>query len=180
MGLVFQEIDSRLQEFIESQKMFFVATAPLDKNGHINVSPKGLDSFRVLDGTTVAYADLTGSGVETIAHVRENGRIVILFCAFDGAPKIVRLHGTGEVIESDHQEFESLASLFPTYKSLRSVVRVSCHRISDSCGYGVPLFDYRGDRSQLNDWAENKKVDVRAYQLEKNSTSIDGLPGIQP
>lgn len=179
MGKVFEVIDERLQAFIKQQQMFFVATAPNAANGHVNVSPKGMDSFRVLDGTTVAYADLVGSGIETVAHLRENGRIVVMFCAFNGAPNIVRLHGRGEVVEPGQGGFEDLASHFPVSVGLRSVIRIECTRISDSCGYGVPLFDFVGPREQLTKWAENKGADgVKAYLQQKNLTSIDGLPGV--
>ncbi len=179
MGSVFPGIDDRIRRFINEQRMFFVATAPLAESGHVNLSPKGLDSFRILDEVTVAYADLAGSGIETVAHVRENGRIVLLFCAFQGAPKIIRLHGRGEVICETHSDFECLAGEFPELKGLRSIIRVTCTRISDSCGFGVPLYDFVGQRSQLSDWAENKGADeVRKYVRDRNSTSIDGLLGI--
>ena len=179
MGKVYETIDDRISEFIATQKMFFVATAPLDPGGHINVSPKGLDSFQIIDSRTVAYADLAGSGIETVAHLKENGRIVIMFCAFDGAPKIVRLHGRGEVVDRTHDDFAELQRLFPDYTALRVFVRVHCDRISDSCGFGVPLFEFRGQRSQLLDWAATKGIsDIREYEQRMNLQSIDGLPGI--
>ena len=179
MGRVYERLDARAIEFIQAQKMFFVATAPLANDGNINLSPKGLDSLRILDEQTIAYADMVGSGIETVAHLKENGRIVVMFCAFDGAPKIVRLHGRGEAIDPNHGDFPELCKLFPTYNGLRCIVRVRCERISDSCGFGVPLFDYRGQRSQLVDWAATKNIDdLREYQRQANRTSIDGLPGI--
>lgn len=179
MGKTYETIDDSVKAFIERQKMFFVATAPLAANGLVNLSPKGLDSLRVLDDQTVAYADLTGSGIETVAHLKENGRIVVMFCAFAEAPKIVRLHGVGEVVERGHPEFEQLRNLFPEYTGLRSIIRVRCSRISDSCGWGVPKFSYEGERSQLLDWAEQKGADAVAhYQQEENTTSLDDLPGL--
>jgi hypothetical protein len=160
--------------------MFFVATAPLSPEGHVNVSPKGLDSFRVLDGHTVAYVDLVGSGAETIAHLRDNGRITFMFCAFEGPPNILRLYGRGEVIEPGDEGFDDLLARFPAYDSARAVVRVRITRITDSCGYGVPLYGFEGDRRQLHDWADRKGPDgLREYQLEKNTASIDGLPALR-
>jgi hypothetical protein len=178
---LFEVIDDSLADFIQRQKMFFVATSPLSEDGHVNLSPKGLDSFRILDRRTVAYVDFVASGIETISHLKENGRIVLMFCAFEGPPNIVRLHGRGEVIEPDHAEFAALSAMFPEYVGLRAVIRVHCNRISDSCGYGVPRYEYLGERSQLLDWAAGKGPDGLAeYQRHKNARSIDGLPGINP
>ena len=179
MGKVFETIDQSLRQFIEQQRVFFVATAPLQDSGLINVSPKGLDSLRIVDPQTVIYADLVGSGVETIAHLKENRRIVLMFCAFEGPPKIVRLHGQGEVIEPHHEEYAELAEQLPTYVGIRSVIRVTCQRISDSCGWGVPLYEFKRERKQLTDWAHKKgRAGVAAYQHSENRTSLDGLPGI--
>jgi hypothetical protein len=180
MSEVFESIPERMRAFIEAQRMFFVATAPLGASGRVNLSPKGLDTFRVLDARSVAYLDFVGSGVETIAHLRENGRIVLMFCAFDGPPNIARLHGRGEAIEPGDPRFESLAAKFPSAPGVRSVIQVRVERASDSCGYGVPLFEYRRERSALGAWAEKKGPDgVRRYQEEKNAASIDGLPGLR-
>jgi hypothetical protein len=180
MGKLYDEIDEPLRRFLEAQRMFFVATAPLDAAGHVNLSPKGLDSFRVIDPRTVAYLDLTGSGIETVAHLRENGRIVLLFCAFEGPPKIVRLHGRGEVVEPGDPRFGSLVARFPSFASTRSVIVISLERIADSCGYGVPLYGYEGQRSQLIDWAERKGADgVVRYREDNNRRSIDGLQGLK-
>jgi hypothetical protein len=180
VGKVYAEIDERIRAFIDAQHVFFVGTAPLAHRGHVNVSPKGLDTLRVLDSRTVAYLDLTGSGVETVAHLRENGRITIMFCAFEGAPKILRLNGRGTVIEPDDPVFAELYAQFPPFPGVRSVIRVAVERIADSCGYGVPLHHYEGERAQLREWAERKGPDgVRAYQAEHNATSIDGLPGVR-
>ncbi len=178
MGKVYEEIDERLTAFIGKQQMYFVATAPLAAEGHVNLSPKGLDSFAILGPHTVAYLDLTGSGIETVAHLRENGRIVILFCAFEGPPLLVRLHGRGEAITPEHPDFVDLVARFPEHHGVRSVVRVEVARISDSCGFGVPLYDYRGQRDQLEAWAKVKGEVVVDYQRDNNTQSIDGLPGL--
>jgi len=179
MGKLPTSVEGAVRQFIEQQKMFFVATAPLAAQGHVNVSPKGLDSFRILGPTTVAYLDLTGSGVETIAHVRENGRIVIMFCAFQGPPKILRLHGIGRVVEPLDAEFAAFRSQFPEFMSMRAIIVVEVTRVADSCGYGVPLMSYQGDRSQLNAWAEKKGTEgLKQYRRDKNRVSLDGLPGV--
>jgi hypothetical protein len=179
MGRVFVIIDDRVAQFIHPQEMFFVATAPLSAEGRIDLSPKGLDSYRILDERTVAYLDFVGSGVETVAHRKENRRIVVMFCAIAGALKILGLHGWGEVIEPIHEEFATLRPLFPNHPGVRSAIRIHCTRISDSCGFGVPLHDFQGHRSQLLDWAERKGTEgLVHYQQEKNAQSIDGLPGI--
>jgi hypothetical protein len=178
MGKTYDAIDTPLAEFIGAQHVFFVATAP-PTGGHVNLSPKGLDAFRILDDRTVAYLDLTGSGVETIAHLRDNGRITIMFCAFEGPPKIVRLYGRGEVLTPGHAEFASLAARFPTHAGTRSVIRVAVERIADSCGYGVPRYRYEGERQQLLDWAVRKGPDgLATYRHGNNARSIDGLPGL--
>jgi hypothetical protein len=179
MAKVFSSIDERLEKFIRSQHMFFVATAPSGSGGHVNLSPKGLDTLRIIDPQTVAYLDLTGSGVETIAHVRQNGRITLMFCAFDGAPKIVRLQGRGEVVERGATEFAELIGLFPHFEGTRSVIRIRLDRIADSCGYGVPLYRHEGARPQLLEWADRKGADgVLDYQREHNTESIDGILGL--
>jgi hypothetical protein len=179
MAKVFDGIDDALGAWIARQHLFFVGTAPAGDGGHVNVSPKGLDTLAVLDPTTVAYLDLTGSGVETVAHLRENGRVCVMLCAFDGAPRIVRLQGRGEVVGPGHPDFEGLLQRFPPYPGARSVVRVHCDRIAESCGYGVPLLGYRGERRALVDWAERKgPEELEAYRAQKNAASIDGLPGL--
>lgn len=179
MGKVFDEITPQLQEWIAKQKIFFVATAPLGGDGLVNCSPKGLDSFAVTGPDTVVYQDLTGSGVETIAHLKENQRIVIMFCAFEGPPKIVRLHGRGEVITEEHEEFSELSKLFPERIGVRAYIRVTTTRISDSCGYAVPLYEYKADRDVLEKYAENKGEDgLKKYREEKNKLSLDGLTGL--
>lgn len=179
MGKIFGTITPQLQEWISKQKIFFVATAPLSESGHINCSPKGLDSLRVIDEHTVVYQDLTGSGVETIAHIKENKRMVIMFCAFEGPPKIVRLHGTGEVVEPSNPEFDELSKLFPERGGVRAYIKLTATRISDSCGYSVPIYEFKEDRDVLDKWVANKGEDgVKAYRLEKNTKSLDGLEGL--
>lgn len=180
MGKTYQSITPALHQWIDRQPVFFVATAPLSPQGHINCSPKGGDAFRILDPLTVAYQDYTGSGAETIAHVRENGRVVIMFCAFEGPPQIVRLHGKGEVITQTDPEFATIATHFSPHPGTRCFVRLTLSRISDSCGYGVPLMDFREPRDTLTTWAVNKGPDrLNAYQQEKNTVSIDGLPALE-
>lgn len=179
MGKLFDEITPALQDWIARQKMFFVSTAPLSAQGHINCSPKGLDSFRVIGPTTAVYQDLTGSGIETIAHLQENKRIVIMFCAFDGPPKIVRLHGTGEVVTPEHPDFETLSAHFPQRLGVRAYIRITTTRISDSCGYAVPLYQFKKDRDVLDKYAEAKGEDgLKEYRDKKNAQSIDGIPGL--
>ena len=180
MAKVFDSITQHHREWIAGQALFFVGTAPLAADGHVNVSPKGpIGSFAVLDDHTVAYLDVNGSGIETIGHVRENGRIVIMFCAFAGPPRILRLHGRGEVLSADAVDFGVEAP--PGTE--RAVIRVAVERIADSCGYGVPVMTYVGERPQQVAWVDRKlRQDGTAaldrYVAEKNALSIDGLPAI--
>jgi hypothetical protein len=190
VGKIFDSIDEHQRDWIARQAMFFVGSAPLDGDGHVNVSPKGpIGSLRVLDDHTVAYLDVVGSGAETIAHLRENGRIVVMLCAFDGPPRILRLHGRGEVVQADDSRFESLLERCgfaepAVPEARRAVILVDVTRIADSCGYGVPLMSYEGDRPHLDAFAAKK---LRAggddalleYQRRKNSRSIDGLPAVE-
>jgi hypothetical protein len=179
MGKTYDRLDETLTEFIRSQKMFFVATAPLSADGSVNLSPKGYDSFAIIDERTVAYLDLGGSGIETHAHVRENGRITLMFCAFEGAAKILRLYGRGETITFDEPGFAEAMTLFPAFERARGVVRLHITRIADSCGWGVPFFEYRGEREQLRRWVDARADDdwsERRYIA--NAHSIDGLPGL--
>lgn len=190
MGRVYEELDERLADWIAAQALFFVASAPLDPDGHVNVSPKGpIGTLRVLDERTVAYLDVIGSGAETAAHVRENGRIVVMLCAFQGPPRIVRLHGRGELIQADEERFAELLARCAFQEegpppARRAIVLVRVERISDSCGYGVPLMRYEGRRPHMTAWAE-KKLRVGGegalldYQRERNALSIDGLPAIE-
>ena len=179
MGKIHTEIDDKLANTLQDQHVFFVATAASALEGNINLSPKGLDTFRILGPTTVAYLDVIGSGIETIAHLKENGRIVLMFCMFAGPPNIVRLHGRGRVVEPQSPEFAVLAAHFPAYRSARAIIVVELTRISDSCGFGVPLLKYEGERDQHFLWAEKKGPEgLKAYKQEKNRRSIDGLPGL--
>lgn len=175
-------LDDRLRTWIASQHLFFVASAPLAGHGHVNCSPKGLDSFRVLGPQQVAFLDLVGSGAETIAHARENGRIVVMFCAFEGAPKILRLHGRARVVEPQDATWGGLLQAFGTLPNaaMRAVIVVDVERVAESCGYGVPLLEYRGERQQMAAWAEKKgEAGARDYQRQKNATSLDGLPALR-
>jgi hypothetical protein len=158
----------------------FVGAAPLARDGLLNCSPKGMDSFRILGPREVAYLDLTGSGAETIAHLGENGRIVFMFCAFTGPPKIVRLHGTGSVVPAGTAAFDALRKLFPDHPGARAIVRASLTRIGDSCGFGVPRYDYVAERDTLARWADAKGMDgLTRYRREHNLRSLDGLPGLE-
>jgi hypothetical protein len=178
MGKIFDSVES-VREFIAAQHVFFVATAPVSASGHLNLSPKGLDSFRIFGDREVGYVDYNGSGVETIAHLRENARIVLMFCAFSGSPKIVRLWGTGRVVEPSDPDFEESIRRFEPVMTPRSVIRIAVERIGDSCGYSVPRYEYLGERDQLLRWAEKKgEAGIRDYQRRKNYESIDGLPGL--
>src|SRR2546421_6698493 len=181
MARTFEAITPELAEWIGRQHVFFVATAPGGADGHVNVSPKGpIETLRVLDEHTVAYLDLVGSGAETVAHLQENGRIVVMLCAFEGPPRIVRLHGRGQVLGPDAVDFPDATALPEQH---RTVIRVDVERIADSCGFGVPLMAYEGERPQSQAWAETKlaKDGPRAledYVAEKNAVSIDGLPAL--
>ena len=179
MGKLYSNLDENLQKWIANQKIFFVATAPLSGEGHVNCSPKGLDSFRVISPNEVAYQDLTGSGIETISHLQENKRIVILFCAFEGPPKILRLYGEGEVVVQGNRKFENLESIFPKRLGTRAFIHIQLNRITDSCGYGVPLYEFKGDRETMDKWAAAKgEQGIIDYRQLKNKESIDGLKGL--
>lgn len=180
MGKVYEGIDAKLAAWMMAQPMFVVGTAPLAADGLINTSPKGLaGTFAVLDEHRVAYLDLTGSGVETIAHLRQNGRIVLMFSAFDGRPTVVRLHGTGDVVLPGDPGFADLLGEFTEHPGVRSIIVVNVQRVSDSCGYAVPRMDFAGDRDVL-DLSNAKKGEDRlaVYRQQKNSASLDGLPGL--
>jgi hypothetical protein len=180
MGKVYEQLDEAQIRFIEQQHVFFVGTAPDSPDGHLNVSPKGLDTFRILGPNSVAYVDLTGSGIETVAHLRQNGRITLMFCAFEGRPLILRLHGRGRVVEPGDPEWDGLTARFPEYPGDRSVVVVALERIADSCGFAVPLYEYKGERSQLLDYAQKKGPEgLERYKAQKNRASIDGIAGLR-
>jgi len=179
MGRTFDAIDDAIAAWIREQRLFFIATAPLAHDGHVNCSPKGGDCLRILGPREVAYLDYTGSGAETAAHVRENGRIVVMFCAFSGPPRIVRLHGRGTLVGLEHPGFPALAAHFPANPGARAIVRVSVERVSSSCGMSVPYFDYREPRVDLDTWAGKKGAEgLASYRSEKNQRSIDGLPAL--
>ena len=187
MAKVYEAIDQQWRGWIARQPLFFVATAPLAADGRVNVSPKGpIGTLSVLDDHTVAYLDVLGSGAETIAHLRENGRIVVMLCAFDGPPRILRLHGRGEVVLADDPGFEELVDGFENLsipEARRAIVRVDVTRVSDSCGYGVPLMSYDGMRSH-HTLSSAKKLRVLGpdgydeYLRTKNARSLDGLPAV--
>jgi hypothetical protein len=180
VGKVLDSITPELGKWIAAQKMFFVATAPLSAEGHINCSPKGGDTFRVISANEVGYLDYVGSGAETAAHLRENGRMVLMFCAFQGSPKIVRLHGSGKVVAQSDSRFSELIKQFSPHVSTRSIILMKVNRVSSSCGFGVPLMTFQAERDEGEDWAEKKGPDgLRQYIHEKNRTSIDGLPAFQ-
>ena len=179
MAKVHETIDDRITDFINAQKMFFVATAPSEDAGHVNMSPKGYDSFRILGPNTVAYLDLGGSGIETVAHLRQNGRITFMFCAFAGKPNILRLYGSGEAVCFDEPGFDEKLALFPTFPKARAVITADITRIQDSCGWGVPFYDFAGERDQLvRVNAHRSDEDWRERRYSGNAVSIDGLPGL--
>ena len=177
MGKTFDSITPELRGFIERQKVFFVATAPLSAAQHINLSPKGLDCFRVLSETRVGYLDLTGSGNETSAHVEENGRITFMFCAFEGKPMILRLYGRGRTVLPSSSEWSALATEFPTLAGVRQIIVAEIDRAMTSCGFAVPRYDFVEERDALIKWCDKKGPEGLAhYQREKNAASIDGIP----
>jgi hypothetical protein len=178
MSKPLENIDAELGAWLQSQPVFFVATAPLSAGQHLNCSPKGGDTFRVLGPTSVAYLDYTGSGAETLAHLRENGRIVLMFCAFEGSPRIIRIHGTGSYLRTGTPEFATMAEAFgPPHPGTRGVVRVAVQRVSKSCGYSVPLMGFRQPRRTLDEWCAGKGPEELArYRENRNARSIDGLP----
>ncbi|HWE56128.1 MAG TPA: pyridoxamine 5'-phosphate oxidase family protein [Acidimicrobiales bacterium] len=182
MGRTYDQIDDRLADWLVGQPVFFVATSPLAGDGHINCSPKGnRGELAVLDDRRIAYLDQTGSGIETVAHLAENGRIVLMFCAFEGPPRIVRIHGRGAAICRGDDGFDELADHFGRGHDIgvRSVIVVEAERISDSCGYGVPFMTFDSHRKTMDQWAERKGPEgITAYWGEKNVTSLDGLPGL--
>jgi hypothetical protein len=185
MGKTYDRIEGRLRSFIEAQKVFFVATAPLSADGHVNLSPKGLSgSLAVLDERTVAYLDFGGSGAETVAHLRENERITLMWCAFDGPPNIVRVHGRGEPVFRDDPRWRDLIRHFPEQAEapgLRSIILLTAQRISDSCGYSIPLMDYREERTLHSDYFGRKTDEEFSAYCERKDhvgTSLDGLPAI--
>lgn len=175
MSKIYTKITSRLQKFIEAQKIFFVATAPND--GRINLSPKGMDSFRVLNENRVLWLNVTGSGNETAAHLKENKRITIMFCSFEKVPNILRLYGNGKEIKDGDEQWDELIQLFPETSGTRQIFDITVTSAQTSCGMSIPYFEYKGEREDLNNWAAKQgKEGIKKYWQEKNLTSIDGLP----
>lgn len=179
MGKVFDGIDEQLAAWIAAQPMWFVATAPLAADGRVNLSPRGHDSLSVLGPHRVAWVDYTGSGVETIAHLRENGRITLMWCSYDARPRIVRVHGRGTVALPGDPAYDEVVARHPAHPSTRAVVVVEVERVSDSCGYGVPVMELVGERDLLRLSAEKRGPEgLAAYRAERNAASLDGLPGL--
>jgi hypothetical protein len=177
MGKFFDSIQPQHKIFIEKQKMFFVGSAPLNPDGHVNLSPKGSDCFRVLSDSRVAYMDLIGSGNETSAHLLENGRITFMFCAFDGPPLIMRLYAKGYTILPEDAGWTNLADHFDIMLSTRQIIVADVYQVQTSCGFSVPLYEHTGERDHAIKWAENKGADgLEKYKAEKNRISLDGLP----
>ncbi|HEY9256907.1 pyridoxamine 5'-phosphate oxidase family protein [Chitinophaga sp.] len=177
MGKFFDDIKPQHESFIAAQKMFFVASAPLAAQGHINLSPKGLDSFRVFSSTRVGYLDIVGSGNETSAHILENGRITFMFCAFDGPPNILRLYGKGYTVLPTDPEWAELSAHFTLLPATRQIIVADIYKVQTSCGFGVPLYEYSGERDHAAKWAESKgREGLEIYKAEKNRVSLDGLP----
>lgn len=174
MGKQFSEISTTTQAFIEEQKMFFVGTAAAE--GSVNISPKGMDSFRVIDKNKIIWLNVTGSGNETAAHLLKNNRMTIMFCAFEGKPNILRLYGNAKIYHERDKEFELYLPSFPKLAGARQIIEMDVDLVQTSCGMAVPFFDYKEERTHLNEWAEKQGVEkIKAYQLEKNSVSIDGF-----
>ncbi|HZY35684.1 MAG TPA: pyridoxamine 5'-phosphate oxidase family protein [Mucilaginibacter sp.] len=177
MGKFFTSMLDHHKEFIERQRMFFVASAPLNPGGHVNLSPKGMDSFRIFSENKVAYMDIIGSGNETSAHILENGRITFMFCAFDGPPLILRLYGKGYAVLPGDEDWPGLSSRFTLVMSTRQIIVADIDMVQTSCGFGVPYYEYVGERDQVFKWAANKGMDgLETYKAEKNLVSLDGLP----
>jgi len=165
------------QLFIQKQHLFFVGTALLSSEGHINISPKGMDTFRVLSGQQVAYLDFIGSGNETSAHTLENRRITFMFCAFQGSPNILRLYGKAHTVLPGSAQWDAQSAHFSHFPNIRQIIMADIHLVSTSCGYGVPFYEYRGERQVMSDWAAKKGAEgLMNYIQEKNLRSIDGLP----
>ena len=177
MGKFFDEILPAHKTFIGKQKMFFVASAPLAADGHVNISPKGMDCFKVLSPTRVAYMDTIGSGNETSAHVLENGRVTLMFCAYDGPPNILRLYGTGYTVLPGDAEWEELSAQFTLYINTRQIIVADVYQVQTSCGFSVPYYEYTGERDHADKWAASKGPEgLETYKQEKNLVSLDGLP----
>ncbi len=175
MAKFYTKLTTRIQKFIEAQKIFFVTTAP--NSGRINLSPKGMDSFRIINENKVMWLNVTGSGNETAAHLLENERITMMFCSFEGAPNILRLYGKGKEIKPSDDEWKNVISLFPETPGTRQIFDITIESAQTSCGMSIPFYEYKGERNELNDWAtEQGKEKIEQYWEDRNQTSIDGLP----
>ncbi|MEE8423844.1 MAG: pyridoxamine 5'-phosphate oxidase family protein [Thermodesulfobacteriota bacterium] len=175
MAKFYTELNESLKKFMAEQKIFFTATAP--EKGRINLSPKGMDTIRIIDNKTVAYLDLTGSGNETAAHLIENGRLTIMFCSFSDKPLVLRLHGCGRVVRQGSKEWQKLYPLFEPMSGVRQMIVLGISDVQTSCGYGVPVYELKEERKTLFKWAEKKgERGIHEYWRENNQTSIDGLP----
>ena len=175
MGKLYDAITDRQRKWITNQKVFFVATAPSGEEGHVNVSPKGLDTFKVIDDKTIAYLDLSGSGLETIAHVNQNKRITIMMTAFDGTPMTMRFYGDGEVLHHGTSEYDNLKDYFINHTGARSIIKVNLTRIQDSCGYSIPLYEYKGDRDVYDKYCDVKGRAGIEKSISERNQSIDGI-----
>ena len=175
MAKFYEKLTSRLQDFIKNQKIFFVATAP--EEGRINLSPKGMDSLRVINEKRILWLNVTGSGNETAAHLLENDRITIMMCSFEGAPNILRIYGKGKAIHPSDTKWNDVVGLFPETPGTRQIFDISVESAQTSCGMSIPFLEYKGERDQLNDWAKDKGEDgIQQYWQDRNLTSIDGKP----
>ena len=179
MAQIFETLDDKLCKFITAQHMFFIGTAPLSGDGLINLSPKGMDTLRILDNKTLAYLDLTGSGSETIAHLKQNGRFVLMFCSFSNRPSILRIHGQGMVLESDNPQYHALLPQFPELRGRRCIIKLNAERISDSCGWGVPEYAFVKHRDTYEKYAENLSNEELHQGQLANAQSLDGLPALK-
>lgn len=175
MGKQFERLSSRHQEFIEAQKLFFVGTAR--SSGKINISPKGMDSFRIIDSNKIIWLNLTGSGNETAAHLLESNRMTIMFCAFEGNPLILRLYGQAKTYHKRDELFQKYLKLFPDFPAARQIIEMDVEMVQTSCGFGIPIMEYIKDRTKLDEWAKNKGGEgIKEYWKTKNSFSLDGHP----
>ncbi len=175
MSKFYKSITPALQTFIEQQHLFFTASSTAESR--INLSPKGMDTFRILDPKTVAYLDLTGSGNETCAHIKQDGRLTLMFCSFEGEPLILRLYGQGKVIHQHHSNWAQAMAAFKTIAGVRQIILLEIESLQTSCGFGVPCYEYKGDRPKLVQWAKRKgEAGIHQYWQDKNQVSIDGLP----
>jgi hypothetical protein len=179
MGKEYTEISDRLQDWIAQQHVFFVSTAPTSSDGLVNCSPKGLDCLRMTGPMQMAYVDTGGSGIETVAHLADNGRITLMFCAFEGPPKIFRFYGTGRAVLPQDPGFGELLAQFPEMPAARNIIVIDVERIIDSCGFGVPLYEFREHRDALGKYfGKQSEADIWEYRKTRNEKSLDGLPGL--